>query len=98
MIERTALRLLPIMKELGNRLAGTTGNKGATAFHTNLMVESMELKGSVTDKSHALESQKKSLEKSLAHKKSTNDKGLVLAADEPDDEEEKKDADKKESK
>jgi len=28
MIERTALKLLPIMKELGNRLAGTNKNKG----------------------------------------------------------------------
>jgi hypothetical protein len=28
MIERTALKLLPIMKELGNRLAGTNGKKG----------------------------------------------------------------------
>lgn len=28
MIERTALKMLPIMKELGNRLAGTTGKKG----------------------------------------------------------------------
>ena len=28
MIERTALKLLPIMKELGNKLAGTKGKKG----------------------------------------------------------------------
>ena len=96
MIERTALRLLPIMKELGNRLAGTTGSKGATAFHTNLIAESMELKGSVTEKSNMLDSQIKSLEKNLAHKKSKNDKDLVLAADEHDDvEEEKKDEEKK---
>lgn len=33
MIERTALKLLPIMKELGNRLAGTQGKKGLHAFH-----------------------------------------------------------------
>ena len=33
MIERTALKLLPIMKELGNRLAGTNGKKGLDAFH-----------------------------------------------------------------
>lgn len=33
MIERTALKLLPIMKELGNRLAGTNGKKGHQAFH-----------------------------------------------------------------
>ena len=33
MIERTALKLLPIMKELGNRLAGTNGKKGLEAFH-----------------------------------------------------------------
>lgn len=34
MIERTALKLLPIMKELGNRLAGTNKSKGIQAFHT----------------------------------------------------------------
>jgi hypothetical protein len=34
MIERTALKLLPIMKELGNRLAGTNKNKGIQAFNT----------------------------------------------------------------
>jgi hypothetical protein len=28
MIERTALKLLPIMKELGNRLAGVKGKPG----------------------------------------------------------------------
>jgi hypothetical protein len=28
MIERTALKLLPILKELGNRLAGTNGKQG----------------------------------------------------------------------
>ena len=33
MIERTALKLLPILKELGNRLAGTGGKKGFLAFH-----------------------------------------------------------------
>jgi hypothetical protein len=31
MVERTALKLLPILKELGNRLAGTKG-KGLNAF------------------------------------------------------------------
>lgn len=36
MIERTALKILPIMKELGNRLAGTKGKKGLQAFHTAL--------------------------------------------------------------
>lgn len=35
MIERTALKLLPIMKELGNRLAGTQGKKGLHAFHNS---------------------------------------------------------------
>ena len=33
MIERTALKLLPILKELGNRLAGSNGSKGLQAFH-----------------------------------------------------------------
>jgi hypothetical protein len=32
MIERTALKILPIMKELGNRLAGSSGKKGLQAF------------------------------------------------------------------
>jgi ribosome-associated protein YbcJ (S4-like RNA binding protein) len=34
MIERTALKLLPIMKELGTRLAGSNGKKGIQGFHT----------------------------------------------------------------
>jgi hypothetical protein len=33
MIERTALKILPILKELGNRLAGTNGKVGFQAFH-----------------------------------------------------------------
>ena len=33
MIERTALKLLPIMKELGNKLAGINGKRGHQAFH-----------------------------------------------------------------
>ena len=33
MIERTALKLLPIMKELGTRLAGINGQRGQQAFH-----------------------------------------------------------------
>mgnify|MGYP000132374790 CR=1 FL=1 len=33
MIERTALKLLPIMKELGNKLAGINGKRGPQAFH-----------------------------------------------------------------
>ena len=33
MIERTALKLLPIMKELGTRLAGINGERGQQAFH-----------------------------------------------------------------
>jgi hypothetical protein len=33
MIERTALKLLPILKELGNRLAGLKDNQGFKAFH-----------------------------------------------------------------
>lgn len=33
MIERTALKLLPIMRELGNRLATANGKKGLEAFH-----------------------------------------------------------------
>ena len=33
MIERTALKLLPIMKELGTRLAGINGQRAQQAFH-----------------------------------------------------------------
>lgn len=95
MIERTALRLLPIMKELGNKLAGTTGNKGSTAFHNNVPIESTELRGSVTEKSQMLDSHKKSLDQNLVHKKSMNDKGLVLADDIAEEEDEKKDGEKK---
>ena len=65
MIERTALRLLPIMKELGNKLAGTTGNKGKMAFHTNLAADSMDLKGSVTEQTNVLDAQKKELDSQL---------------------------------
>jgi len=44
MIERTALKLLPIMKELGNRLAGTNGKKGLQAFHSLPGLDSVDTK------------------------------------------------------
>lgn len=39
MIERTALKLLPILKELGNRLAGTGGKKGFLAFNASASLD-----------------------------------------------------------
>ena len=53
------------MKELGNKLAGTTGNKGKMAFHTNLAADSMDLKGSVTEQTNVLDAQKKELDSQL---------------------------------
>ena len=39
MIERIALKLLPILKELGNRLAGTNGVRGFQAFQAGPSLE-----------------------------------------------------------
>ena len=44
MIERTALKMLPIMKELGNKLAGSTGKKGLHAFRNLTGVDSVDTK------------------------------------------------------
>lgn len=51
MIERTALKLLPILKELGNRLAGTNGRTGFQAFHAGSSVEYEQSSESVMKKS-----------------------------------------------
>ena len=83
MIERTALKLLPIMKELGSRLAGINGQRGQQAFHiaaTN--TKDAQVKN--------LKSQKEKLKQELKVKK--NSKGLVMSDDE-DDERDIKDAD-----
>ena len=69
MIERTALKLLPIMKELGNRLAGTNKNKGLQAFHTNIVENSIETKN--------LSEQKTILQEHLRSKKANNERGLL---------------------
>ena len=50
MIERTALKLLPIMKELGNRLAGANGKKGLQAFHNVAAVANEKDRAELTDK------------------------------------------------
>jgi len=57
MIERTALKLLPIMKELGNRLAGTVGKKGLQAFNNmnELMVDSVDTKNLSVQKASVME-------------------------------------------
>jgi len=69
MIERTALKLLPIMKELGNRLAGTNKAKGVQAFHTNPAENSIETKH--------LSEQKTLLQDQLRSKKANNERGLL---------------------
>lgn len=69
MIERTALKLLPIMKELGNRLAGTNKNKGLQAFHTNAVENSIETRN--------LSEQKTLLHEHLRSKKVNNERGIL---------------------
>jgi hypothetical protein len=70
MIERTALKMLPIMKELGNRLAGTNGKKGLQAFHTLTGVDSVDTK--------SLSVQKHAMQENLKSKIQTNEKGLLV--------------------
>lgn len=79
MIERTALKLLPIMKELGNRLAGTVGKKGLQAFNNmnELMVDSVDTKN--------LSVQKASVMENIRRKKALNDKGLLVDQSEEQD-------------
>jgi len=50
MIERTALKLLPILKELGNRLAGTNGKQGFQAFHAASSLEYEQSSESINKK------------------------------------------------
>ena len=76
MIERTALKLLPIMKELGTRLAGSNGKKGIQGFHT-------VVDGSVDTRN--LSQQKALMEQHLRSKKQTNDKGLLIDESEEQD-------------
>ena len=78
MIERTALKLLPIMKELGHRLAGSNGKKGMQAFQTLGGIEN-----SVDTKN--LSEQKMSMLENLKSKKETNDKGLLVDESEEQD-------------
>jgi hypothetical protein len=59
MIERTALKLLPIMKELGNRLAGTNGKKGLQAFHNVAAVTNEKDTKNLVDKNLAVEKKEK---------------------------------------
>mmetsp|Transcript_5447 Transcript_5447/g.8450 ORF Transcript_5447/g.8450 Transcript_5447/m.8450 type:complete len:343 (-) Transcript_5447:3882-4910(-) len=72
MIERTALKLLPIMKELGNRLAGTNGKKGLQAFHATSSIENT--KKLAAEK--GLDA--KSVEQKIKEKKETRDKGMLM--------------------
>lgn len=59
MIERTALKLLPIMKELGNRLAGTNGKKGLQAFHNVAAVTNEKDTKNLGDKNLAVDKKEK---------------------------------------
>lgn len=91
MIERTALKLLPIMKELGNRLAGSNGRKGLQAFHTLTGVDSVDTKN--------LSEQRQTVKESLQSKILSKDKGPLVDESEEKDikdvELEIKEADKK---
>ena len=78
MIERAALKLLPIMKELGNRLAGSQGKKGLQAFHTAAGDE----ENKATPGSH--EREKNKLKESIKRKLEKKDKGLIAKTDELD--------------
>lgn len=78
MIERTALKLLPIMKELGNRLAGTQGKKGLQAFHTAGV--NQEGKAGL----QANEAERNQLKDSIRQKLQKKDRGLL--ANEAEDE------------
>jgi hypothetical protein len=81
MIERTALKLLPIMKELGTRLAGINGQRGKQAFH----IASTTKDPKISD----LKSQKEKLKADIKGKKT---RGLAQSEDE-EDERDIKDAD-----
>ena len=75
MIERTALKILPIMKELGNRLAGINGMKGLQAFHHSA---TSELR---TGDAGAGDEAKDKLRDDVARKLKTKSRGMVLGAD-----------------
>lgn len=75
MIERTALKILPIMKELGNRLAGTKGKRGLQAFHT-AAAGSTE-----ADLVDSAEKSKEQLRDEVAKKLKNKDPGMLLASD-----------------
>jgi hypothetical protein len=78
MIERTALKLLPIMKELGNRLAGSNGKKGLQAFHT--------LTGNVDSvDTRNISDQRALMQEHLKSKKTTNEKGMLIDQSEETD-------------
>lgn len=87
MIERTALKLLPIMKELGNRLAGTNGKKGLEAFHVAPGLGDQNLADD------DIKVDKEKLDKEIEKKLKAKDDGLVINDDKID--EEKPSVDKK---
>ena len=82
MIERTALKLLPIMKELGNRLAGTNGKKGLQAFHNVAAVVNEQSTKNLRDKNLEENMNKKELNENIKKKKEEKNMGLVVSDDE----------------
>lgn len=80
MIERTALKLLPILKELGNRLAGSNGSKGLQAFH-NIPAVVNEKETKLTDKNIQENTDKKKLEAEIKKKTEKKELGLVISDD-----------------
>ena len=83
MIERTALKLLPIMKELGNRLAGTNGKKGLQAFHNVAAVVNEKDAKNLGDKNMNIDkNDKQKLAADIKKKKENKEKGLAMSDDE----------------
>lgn len=80
MIERTALKLLPIMKELGNRLAGTNGKKGLEAFHVAPGLGEQNLADD------DLKVDKEKLDKQIEKKIKDKDEGMIINEDKIDEE------------
>lgn len=89
MIERTALKLLPIMKELGNRLAGINGKRGPQAFHANPTAVNAD---GTPLTNRDVEAEKKALKRKLKEKADGNAKNL-LGSDGEEEAEDIKDLD-----
>ena len=93
MIERTALKLLPIMKELGNRLAGANGKKGLQAFHNVAAVANEKDRADLTDKNIEAATNKQKVLHDIQKKKDMGQKGLILSDEEDENKIDIKDLD-----